>query len=117
MAARGAGDSLRLMEDCRTVRRALLFSIALNYELSFAFTISLNIRPSAFLPAKAACTVFITLPMSFIELAPVSDDCCRHCRFNFLARSRLRQIRFDYFNLRFFLVRQILTSAFFILFN
>src|ERR1044071_7251647 len=42
------------------------------YEFSFAFTTSLTIRPSAFLPAKAACAAFITLPMSFMEFAPVS---------------------------------------------
>src|ERR1044071_10162354 len=42
------------------------------YELSFAFTTSLTSFPSAFLPAKAACAAFMTLPMSFIESAPVS---------------------------------------------
>ena len=39
---------------------------------SFAFTISLTVRPSAFLPASAACAAFITFPMSFIDAAPVS---------------------------------------------
>src|SRR6266446_5855266 len=39
---------------------------------SFDLTTSLTVRPSAFFPASAACTDFITLPMSFMELAPVS---------------------------------------------
>src|SRR5438552_1911491 len=41
-------------------------------ELSFAFTASLTIFPSAFLPASLAIVAFITPPISFIEAAPVS---------------------------------------------
>jgi hypothetical protein len=39
---------------------------------SFTFTVSLMVRPSAFLPTSAACAAFITFPMSFIDAAPVS---------------------------------------------
>src|SRR5687767_132598 len=39
---------------------------------SLALTTSLTVLPSAFLPASAACAAFMTLPMSFIEEAPVS---------------------------------------------
>src|ERR1051325_8499731 len=40
--------------------------------LKRAFTISLTVRPSAFLPAKAAWAAFILLPLSRLELSPVS---------------------------------------------
>lgn len=39
---------------------------------SFVFTASLTVRPSAFLPARAACTAFITFPISCMDAAPVS---------------------------------------------
>src|SRR5437764_8659921 len=48
------------------------FVLLCGYEFNFALTTSLTVRPSAFLPASAACAAFITLPMSFIEFAPVS---------------------------------------------
>src|SRR6185437_6379484 len=40
--------------------------------LSLAFTASLTVFPSAFLPASFAIAAFITPPMSFIDDAPVS---------------------------------------------
>ena len=39
---------------------------------SLLLTVSLTIRPSAFLPARRVIAAFITAPMSFIEVAPVS---------------------------------------------
>src|SRR5436190_17461349 len=39
---------------------------------NFALTASLTARPSAFFPARWAIAAFMTLPMSFIEEAPVS---------------------------------------------
>src|SRR6185369_5149547 len=40
--------------------------------LNLIFTASATAFPSAFLPARAAWTAFMTRPMSFIEVAPVS---------------------------------------------
>src|SRR6266508_4100342 len=51
---------------------ALLTGAGVFHPLSLAFTNSLTSRPSAFLPARLAWAAFITFPISFIEVAPVS---------------------------------------------
>src|SRR5882724_1852030 len=42
------------------------------YPASFFLTVSLTVFPSAFLPASFTITLFITAPISFIDVAPVS---------------------------------------------
>ena len=65
-ASKDAIERLQARHDC-------LFAVArLSQPASSAFTASLIIFPSAFLPASFAIAAFITPPMSFMEEAPVS---------------------------------------------
>src|ERR1051326_8372941 len=83
--------------------------------LKRAFTISLTVRPSAFLPAKAAWAAFITLPMSRIEFAPVSAMAALTAFLISFFDAGWGQVGFDDIDLGLFLIDQFLAAGFFIL--